>query len=279
MTTQDRLLLLGDQLRQLRKAAKITGKVLAQSAGWQPSKLSRLENGQQLISEQDLATWCEVLGLSKEDTAALHDEVRGIRLDQARWRNRTGTGHEVLQQTFGEAEQAATHVRNFETGLVPGLVQTPDYARAVFTAFSRLSGAPDDADDAVRARLQRQTILYDSSKHIELLMTEAALRHSVATPEVMIGQLDRLQSLLELSNVRLGILPLDLQLPAPVMHGFWMLDDLVTIEVTNTEIATREPGDVKLFSDMLAALWKVAAEGDEAQAVLRRVADELRSLT
>jgi transcriptional regulator with XRE-family HTH domain len=271
VTPDDRLLPFGDQLRQLRKAARITGKVLAESAGWQPSKVSRLENGQQLISEEDLATWSKIIGLGRSDSKALLDELRGIRLDEARWKNRLRGGHQVLQRSFGAAEQAAVHIRNFETGLVPGLVQTPDYARAVFTAMSELKGVSDDADAAVKARLQRQSVLYDSSKKIELLVTEAALRTPIASAGVMAGQVDRLLALLGVPNVRFGIVPLGVQLRYPPMHGFWILDDLVSVEVANTEIATRDAADVKLYSDLLASLWEFAAEGEAARMILLAV--------
>lgn len=83
MTRDDRLLAFGDELRQLRKAAQFTGQALAKTAGWQPSKVSRLENGQQVITEQDLSTWCAIVGASDETRSALRDELRGMRLDQA----------------------------------------------------------------------------------------------------------------------------------------------------------------------------------------------------
>jgi hypothetical protein len=240
-------------------------------AGWQPSKVSRLENGQQLISEEDLGIWCKIIGLGQSESQALRDELRGIRLDEARWRTRLRAGHQVVQQSFGDAEKAATHIRAFETALVPGLVQTPDYARAVFAAMAELKNAPDDTEAAVTARLQRQSILYDSGKTIELLVTEAALRTPVAPPGVMAGQVDRLLALLGVPNVRFGIVPLGVRLRYPAMHGFWMLDDLISIEVTNTEVATKDPADVKLYADLFGSLWDSAVEGDTARALLLEV--------
>jgi hypothetical protein len=151
------------------------------------------------------------------------------------------------------------------------LVQTPDYARAVFIAMSELKGVSDDVDAAVRARLQRQSILYDSSKKIELLLTEAALRTPIAPPDVMAGQMDRLLALFGVRNVRFGIVPLGVRLRYPAMHGFWMLDDLISIEVTNTEITTKDPADMKLYSDLLGLLWESAVEGDRARALVLEV--------
>lgn len=273
-----RLLAFGDRLRQLRKAAKITGTRLAELAGpgWQPSKVSRLENGQQLITDEDLITWCAILELPEAERQLLRDELRGIRLDEARWKRQLRTGHEVVQQSFSELERAATHIRNFETALVPGLLQTPDYARAVFTAMATLKATPNDAAEAVNARMRRQGILYDTGKRIELLVTEAALRTPIAPPDVMAGQLDRLLGALGLPNVRFGIIPLGERLPYPTMHGFWILDDLVNVEVINTSMNTRDPADLELYTQFFEALWEHAAEGDSARSLLLAVAVENR---
>ncbi|HEV7981104.1 DUF5753 domain-containing protein [Amycolatopsis sp.] len=171
--------------------------------------------------------------------------------EEARWKNRLRAGHEVVQQSFGDAEKAALRIRVFETGLVPGLVQTPDYARAVFVAMAELQDTPNDTEAAVTARLQRQSVLYDSTKTIELLVTEAALRTPVAPSGVMAGQVDRLLAVIGVPNVRFGIVPLGVQLRYPVLHGFWMLDDWVGVEVVNTEITTREPEDAQVYSDLM----------------------------
>lgn len=87
----------------------------------------------------------------------------------------------------------------------------------------------------------------------------------------MAAQYDRLIALIGVRTVRFGIIPLDVQLPMPLLEGVWVLDDLVSVEVLHTEITTSDPDDVKLYNDALDALWKVAAEGDDARAVLTRL--------
>lgn len=119
--------------------------------------------------------------------------------------------------------------------------------------------------------MQRQAVLYDPGKRIELLVTEAALRSPVAPPEVMAAQYDRLLGLIGARAVRFGIIPLGARLPFPPMAGWTILDDEVTVETVHTEIVTRDPDDLAMYTDAIDALWKVAAEGDAARAILARL--------
>ncbi|MFF5992563.1 Scr1 family TA system antitoxin-like transcriptional regulator, partial [Prauserella flavalba] len=75
-----------------------------------------------------------------------------------------------------------------------------------------------------------------------------------------------------LPTVRFGIIPLGASLPAGVTHNFVMKDDTVTIELAHAEVTTQEPGDVRLYRTYLDVLWSRAAEGDDARALLARVA-------
>lgn len=92
----------------------------------------------------------------------------------------------------------------------------------------------------------------------------------------MAGQIDRLIAVTQLPNVRFGIVPSGIDLPAPAQHGFWLFDDgLLYIEVLHTELTTRDADDVQLYRDYLAALWTADAEGEDARATLLRVQSDL----
>lgn len=268
----NRRLQFADRLRQIRKD-KMNGKLFAEAAQWQPSKLSRIENAQSMISEQDLTHWASVLGLSDAVVEELRAELKAIRLDEARWKSRLRAGgHEGVQLSFAEAERNASTIVAFETAFVPGLLQTPAYARAVFESMAALKETGDDIDAAVSARMQRQSVLYDDTKDIQLIVCEAALRNPVASPEVMAGQLDRLVAVTGLPNVRFGILPFDVQLPFAPVHGFWLLDDFLSVETLHTEIATRDPEDIRPYSTFFSAMWRHAAERELARALLLGIA-------
>ncbi|WP_269189732.1 DUF5753 domain-containing protein [Haloechinothrix halophila] len=203
--------------------------------------------------------------------------LRAIRLEQARWKSQLRRGHQPVQQAYGVSEQRAGVIRVVETALVPGLVQTAGYARAVFGSLAAIKGTHDDAGAAVAARMQRQNVLYDEDKRIELLVTEAALNSPIAPSNVMAAQYDRLFALAlgTVHTVRFGIIPGSARLPFPIMHGWTILDDEVRVETLDTELVTREPDDVRLYNDALDELWTVAAEGDDARGVLARIAGHI----
>jgi transcriptional regulator with XRE-family HTH domain len=272
---KERRLALGDQLRLLRDTADITGKQLAEQLGWVPSKISRIELARQAVSDADLVAICGALSVDVGRTEELRNELRAIRIEEARWNQQLRVGHRALQEQVGKEQGDAQRISVFALTMVPGLVQTAEYARHVFASLAEFHDTPRDTDAAVGARMQRQQVLYGEGKTIELLMTSFAFTNPIAPPEVMRAQIDRLISVEGLPSVRLGIIPPGVALPAAVAHTFRIADDLVSIELVNTEVSTREPGDLALYTRYLAKLWDLAAEGDAARALLLQLAREL----
>jgi transcriptional regulator with XRE-family HTH domain len=263
-----RRLALGDQLRLFRDSAGLSGKTLAEQLGWQPSKISRIENARQAVTDSDLVALCAAFGATDDQAAELRNELRAIRVEEARWNRQLRVGHREIQDRVAEIEHVATSIDVFSLTLVPGLLQTAEYARHVFASLADLHASPPDTDAAVRARMERQQILYADDKRIALLTTEYALRNPIAPPPVMRAQLDRLIALQGLPSVRFGIVPMASSIPAAVAHSFTIKDDVVAVELLNTEIITRESTDLELYRSYLAKLWDAADEGDTARAHL-----------
>ncbi|WP_020660876.1 helix-turn-helix domain-containing protein [Amycolatopsis benzoatilytica] len=276
-----RLLAFADQLRQIRVARtpKLTGRALAELLEWGPMKVSLIERGKQVVTEPELTQWARALGVPEHVHVELLRELRAIRLDQAAWKHRLRRGgHESLQRSFAEVEHDASKIVCVDTAVVPGLAQTPAYARAVFEKNRAFRGAGGDTDAAVAARMERQQIIYDASKTIEVILFESCLRSGFVPADVRAGQIDRLIALTHLKTVRVGIVPLDAELPVPPLHGFWLFDDTtVTVEAFHTEIATRDSDDAKLYTELVAALWQVAKAGEAARTLLQRVLGDLAS--
>lgn len=266
-----RRLAFGDALRRLRLAAGLSGKQLAQQAGWTPSKVSRVETAKQSVSDADVVTYCRLTDAADDVVADLRQELRDIRIEAASWKRQLRTGNRARQEYSQQLEDGAERIRLFEIALVPGLVQTAEYARHVFEAVADLHRSPQDVAESVERRMARQTVLFSPQTAVEILCSEAALRHPIAPPQVMIAQLDRLLALAGMSTMRLAILPLDAQLTAVPLHGFVIIDDLALVETVNTEMTITEAEDLARFHRLFDALSAASLEDAAARALLQRL--------
>lgn len=262
----------GARLRELRERAGTSGRDLAATLGWTQSKVSKIETGRQTPDDADVIEWCDTLDASASQDELLA-ELSQLRVQQVAWRRELRAGHKTKQNRIARREQLAKRIRAVDIAAVTGLLQTADYARAVFDSQASLLEVPHDTEQAIGARVQRQQILYDTDKHIEILIGEAALLHPIAPPEVMLVQIDRLLSVTGLPHVRFGVLPVRRQLPHLLLHGYWIVDDHVSIETTTTESDIDDPDQVATYHRLTDRLWTVAAEDDAAREILRRAAE------
>jgi len=261
---------------RMRKAAKLTGDQLATALGWGAktgrTKVSKIENGKQTPSAEDITAWASACG-HPEQAADLLDLLEDVRTVHTRWRRRLRGGQVAIQEDIDRRTQAAKRIRNAEVAMIPGLLQTAGYARSIITAVSAAYGTTD-VDAAVQARVGRQGVLYDQSKTFEFVITEAALRLLPCPPAVMAGQLDRLMSM-DLPNVTLGVIPFGRELQAMPYNGFLLLDDALTVETwagKDDDDGDESAVHVRIFDLLMAE----AVTGDEARALIAASAGELR---
>lgn len=266
---------LGKRLRELRTEAKLSGKQLAESLSWPASKVSKIENGRQTPTDDDIRSWTTATNAEPQAEsllAALHT----LELQHAEWTRLLKAGLKSHQGSLSQQDEQTKVYRAFENTFIPGLLQTPDYARARFADAIMMHRVPNDIDDAVRARMQRQEMLYRSDKRFHFVITEAVLRYRLASVDVMLAQLDRLVALTSMRNVRLGVIGFNTQYVADPRHGFWLLDnDLVRIETYSAELNLRQPPEIELFSSIFEQLAAVASYGGPARAVIHRAIEDL----
>jgi transcriptional regulator with XRE-family HTH domain len=262
---------LGARLRELRAREGISGINLAGRLGWVQSKISRIETGRQLPTEEDVRAWAAATDVDDALLDELLRQLRGLRGEHIPWRRgatdavQTGT-----QRSMMELAAEATVVRNFELAVVPGLLQTADYARVRLAENIELHGAPgDDLEDALLLRIQRQQVLYDSSKQFQFVVTESVLRMLLCPVDVMRGQLDRLTALIGMSNVELGVIPTDARLPLAPLHGFVMFDDTITVETWAEEQTWQTSAEAERFGRIFGRLHEVARHGEDAREIIR----------
>ncbi len=266
---------LGKRLRELRQAAGLSGRQLAESLSWPASKISKLENGRQTPSDEDIHAWTRATD-SEPEAEALLASLHTLEVQHAEWQRILRTGLKPRQQAHIEWDQKTRLFRAFEATVIPGLLQTAEYARFRFAEGIRRLKLPNDINEAVQGRLQRQEILYRPDKRFHFVLTEAALRFRLCPPEVMLGQLDRLVSFSALPNVRLGIIGFETQYATSPWHGFWMYDnERVLVETFSAALDLRQPQEIELYANAFEQLAAVASYGRSARTIITRVIDDL----
>lgn len=271
---------LGARLRELRLSTpggRLTGTQLADRHGWNKSKVSRLENGRQTPTADDLRRWAEATG-QPEAYDELLARLRGFESHIRSWRRLLAAGHKAVQGTHLNAHTAATVFRGWESSMIFGILQTPDYARSIFTRYAELQRSPRDAEEAVRSRMKRQEALYDSSKTFHLLLWEPALHALVCPPAVLAAQLDRLAGTVGLDTVELGIIPLSASLKIPTATAFWLYDDReVIVENWHAELWIDDSASVDTYLRTWKTLRESAVYGAEAHRAIARARHALNA--
>jgi transcriptional regulator with XRE-family HTH domain len=261
---------LGARLRELRAEAGLSGKDLAERLGWQCSKVSRLETGKQTASEADLDAWAAAVDAPAQ-AADLKSRLRGLESQQRSWRRQLAAGHRPVQDRYVVEYQRTATMRGYEATVIPGLFQTPAYARHLLVQNAELMRSPRDTEEAVAARMRRQGVLYEPSRLYRVLIWEGALHTLICPREVMAGQLDRLVGLIGMSTVELGIVPLGAPLPLTPKHGFWIFgEERVIVETINTELSYDSAEDVTLYGRVWDGLAGAAAYGPQAHRLIAR---------
>ncbi|MET8765226.1 helix-turn-helix transcriptional regulator [Lentzea sp. NPDC004782] len=245
---------LGDELRRLRETCTgLTGNALAVRLGWDPSKVSTIEHGKYRASEIDLVQYLTMCG---KDIDFFEDFKR-------RWRN---AFEEYIVQvpdnlrTLARAESTAKSITSYDPQAVPGLIQTPEYADALY----RMGGyVPEDQIAVgVRFRTDRQTILRRHNRPTCLFFIhEYALQTQVGDSRIMEDQYARL--LFNADMVR--IVPAEAPLVA-TSCVLWQYEKEMPIAFTSTDLAklfVQDPGAIARVRLLFDRLGEVAL--DEAQ--------------
>jgi hypothetical protein len=177
-----------------------------------------------------------------------------------------------------ELYQRTRQFRIYEHNVIPGLFQTAAYCSAMLSFWTDFLSAPNDLEQAVASRMQKQQVIYRSSKRFAVLLEEQALRTWFGTAETQIGQLDRLLALLSMPNISIGIIPLMIERAAAGSTGFWIFDDsLVALETPTASIEVNRPQEIVLYARMFDALKAPALYGSAARDLISAVIDETAS--
>ncbi|WP_053680316.1 helix-turn-helix domain-containing protein [Streptomyces sp. WM4235] len=265
---QQARLSLGARLRELR--AEVTGRDLASRLGWPQSKVSKLETGRQTATGADLEAWAAATG-HPEAVEDLKARLQGLESRSRSWRRQLRAGHRPVQDALTVEYRRSSYLRAWEGAMIVGILQTADYARHTFTRYAELHQSIPDVEDAVRARMRRQEILYEPGRSFDIVMWEAALHARVCPPPVMAAQLDRLAGVVGLDTVHLGIVPFNAPLAIPPANGFWIYDErLVIAEDWHAELWLDDADTVATYGRVWSTLRDAAVHGAAAHRLIAR---------
>jgi transcriptional regulator with XRE-family HTH domain len=237
------------QLRVLREKAGLSGAEVAKRMDMSPSKISRIETGNSGLQIEDVAS---LLGLYQVPTATRDELLDLVRRSEERgwWTRQPGLPQ--LWRSLIDFEAKATRVQNYEALVVPGLLQTAEYARAVIQGIApTISDA--ELDNLVAARMARQAVLTRASApQFFAVIDEVALRRPVGEPGVMRRQLAHLLSVAEQPHVTLRVVPLAAGAHAGIRGPFVILEfaeepALVHVENQSTGLFLEEEADLAAY--------------------------------
>ena len=192
------------ELRRLRETAKLTCEDVAERLECSASKISRVETGRVSVSPRDVRDMLQIYGVPEDQRDSLVQLARESR--QKGWWHAYGDSVQPHFGTYLGLESAASEIRIYEVNLIPGLLQTEEYARAVISA-GMVDKPRADIERSVALRMERQQVARTIMPKVWAVLDEAALRRQVGGPEVMRIQLEHLREVGSLRNVSLQVIP------------------------------------------------------------------------
>ncbi len=250
---------LGAELRELRKKAGLSTRDVAQQLRWSASTLNRIENGGRNITSEDVAALLALYKVTGTERDRLLELARTA--DQPGWWERASSALPSQLTALIGFESEATRIIDVSLALVPGLLQIPEYTRALLAG----SGVPKlEIETLVVARLGRQAILSKPSPpEYVAILDEAVLRRPVGGRQVMTAQLRHIITACQRSNVTVQVIPFDHGEHAGLNGSYLLLEfskarTLVHLEHRRSGIFVDEPDDVSPFIKITEILQETA---------------------
>ena len=229
---------LAAELREIRESKGRSGETVAAALRWSPSKISRYERAKTGLRPKEverLLDYYQITGPRREMLLALAADaaLKGW------WEDFSDVLYEDYQQFIGLEHEAAS-IAIWHVDVVPGLLQTEEYARNIISSYSRVEPtAPGMIGRLVRVRMRRQQVLDRPELQISVVLDESILKRRIGNETVMHEQLQRLVQVADRPNLTLQILPLDAQHTVVgesfEIFGFGTDADAMLQDVVNTE--------------------------------------------
>jgi hypothetical protein len=267
---------LAEQLRDIRLDARLTARALSAAAGWHEAKTSRIESANKAPSEDDIRAWCRVCGAQR----AIPDLIAASRSADSmyiEWRRLQPAGMRRDQENRLPVHERTKVLKAYVGTVVPGFLQTPEYATALLSAIRDFHGTPDDVADAVAVRMQRKRLVRSGSHRYVAIVEEAVLRQVIGDAQIMAGQLGYLLEATSFAGLSLGVIPFAVTgRPVWPLEAFTVFDDTrVYVELLSAQVTVTAPSEIVLYARAFEKLSGLAVYGDKARA---RITDAIGAL-
>jgi transcriptional regulator with XRE-family HTH domain len=264
------------RLGEIRKDAGLTGRALAALCGWHEAKVSRIEHARTAPSAADIRVWCQHCGAVGEVDDLLAS-LRSVEDMFVEWRRMERTGLKGAQEAVLPLWERTRIFRAYSGCLIPGVVQTPAYTRAILRAIATRRGLPDDTDEAADVRADRLRLLREGDHRFFVVIEESLLRTVIGGTDVMAGQLGHLITVASLPSVSLGIIPIGLERDvAWPVEDFWIFDERqVNVELASGWLTLTQPREIAMYAEVFRDLSDLAVRGAQARALITKAIDAL----
>jgi transcriptional regulator with XRE-family HTH domain len=267
---------LGARLRDIRLEAKLTGRALAAIHEWHFTKVSKIENGAQNPSADDIKAWCRTCN-ADDQIPDLIATARAIDSMYIEWQRHMRAGLKRTQSSSVPLYERTKLFRGYENTFLPGLFHTAEYATAILKFWNDFLDLSSNIDEAVETRMERQRILYTGNRRFIFVLEEQTLHTNVGGTDVMLGQLDRLLAVMSLPRISLGIIPAGAQRHCLAQGSFWLFDEeRVQVEGVSAGLDIVQPREIAVHVKAFNLLHLSAVHGHTARNLIREAISELQ---
>jgi transcriptional regulator with XRE-family HTH domain len=268
---------LGEVLFAARESAGISQKAAADATGLTQNKMSRVEHKQgHVLTPAEARALLTLYGVHGEERARILAMLEAARTEHVDARVILQKGAHLVQERFRVLAERSRQVRSFVPNAAIGYLQTAAYIRIVMT--ERMTD--EQAEPAIQSRLGQQRLLVeDPSRQWVMVQTESGLKWNVGGAAVMAEQAERIAAAVDLPNVRLGVIPWHTAADLLPRTGFHIYDRSTVVVGTWSGTAfIRNSEDIEMYERLFDRVSRLAVFGDDAHAVLSRIAGEYRAL-
>lgn len=266
---------LATRLGELMRNAGLKGGELSALCGWHPAKTSRILNAKAAPSDSDIRAWCQACGADDQapDLIASNRAADSLYVE---WRRITRTGLRHAQEARVPLYTRTRLFRAYSSRVVPGALQTREYAGALLRTVADVRQTPDDVANAVEARLARSSVVFEGGRRFVAVIEESVLRYRIGDDTVMAGQLGQLLRVMSMPSVSLGVIPFTASRTMWPTETFNLFDDRQAgVELLSAQATVTAPSDLTLYAQAFTRFAALAVHGSAARALITAAIDSL----